>query len=217
MYTVALLQMGATAMTPMETYDVLREAFRFFNKELFKSKLSESLILLHRHRNAYGYFCADRFAANGSKTTVHEIALNPSHIRERKPKETFSTLVHEMVHQLQQEHGKPPKNAYHNKQWAAMMKEIGLYPSDTAQVGGNETGRYVSHYIVKDGRFEVAFKEFEQKYNLMLFGDIVTASKKEKGKTSKFKFACSKCGQNAWAKITANLLCGDCNELMEEA
>ena len=204
-------------MKPMETYDVLRAAFNFFNKELFNSKLSECLILLHRHRNAYGYFCADRFAQNGSKTPIHEIALNPSHIRERKPKETFSTLVHEMVHQLQQEHGTPPKSVYHNKQWAAMMKQVGLHPSDTAKPGGAETGRYVSHYIVKGGDFDKAFDRFQKNYSMALFGDIVSATKKEKGKTSKFKFVCPECGQNAWAKATASIACGDCDMQMVAA
>lgn len=204
-------------MKPMETYDVLREAFTFFNKELFSNKLSDSLILLHRHRHAFGYFHADRFAQNGSKTTVHEIALNPSHIRERKAKETFSTLAHEMVHQLQQEHGKPPKNVYHNKQWAAMMKDVGLFPSDTAKPGGAETGRYISHYIVKNGRFDLAYDRFQKKSDLTLFGDILTASKKGKVKTSKFKFVCPECSQNAWAKVTAKLTCGDCEVPMEEA
>jgi predicted SprT family Zn-dependent metalloprotease len=203
-------------MTPMDTYDVLRAAFNYFNKELFEGKLSESLILLHRHRSAYGYFCADRFAANGSKTKVHEIALNPSHIRERKPKDTFGTLAHEMVHQLQQEHGTPPKNAYHNKQWAEMMKHIGLHPSDTGKPGGAETGRYVSHYVVAGGPFDMAFSNFQRKYDLALLGDIAVASKKGKVKTSKFKFVCPECGQNAWAKVTAKLVCGDCDETMME-
>jgi predicted SprT family Zn-dependent metalloprotease len=204
-------------MKPMETYDVLREAFSFFNTELFNGQLSDSLILLHRHRSAYGYFCADRFAQNGSKGKIHEIALNPQHIRERQPRDTFGTLAHEMVHQLQQEHGTPPKNAYHNRQWAAMMKVIGLHPSDTAEKGGMETGRYVSHYIVKNGRFDRAYTALESRFDLSLFGDIVTASKKPKGKTSKFKFACPECQQNAWAKETARLICGDCDTEMKPA
>ncbi len=201
-------------MKPMETYNVLREAFNFFNKELFGGKLSECMILLHRHRSAYGYFWADRFGQNGSKTTVHEIALNPSHIRVRKPVDTFSTLAHEMVHQLQQEDGTPPKGAYHNKQWAAMMKEIGLQPDDG---DGNETGRYVSHKIVKNGRFDVAYQTFAAKRDMTLFGDLPDTKKKGKGKTSKFKFVCPECNQNAWAKVTAKLVCGDCDEVMEEA
>jgi predicted SprT family Zn-dependent metalloprotease len=200
-------------MKPMETYDVLRDAFNFFNKELFEGKLSECIILLHRHRSAYGYFWADQFGQNGSKVTVHEIALNPNHIRVRKPKDTFGTLAHEMVHQLQQEHGTPPKGAYHNKQWAAMMKKIGLQPDDG---DGNETGRYVSHKIVKGGEFDLVYEAFASKRDLSLFGGMPNV-KKAKGKTSKFKFACPECGQNAWAKVTAKLVCGDCDAEMEEA
>lgn len=212
-------------MKPMDTYTVLDDAFNFFNKELFKGTLSHALIILHRHRNAYGYFCADRMAmANGQidgtknpvKNKVHEIALNPQHIRTRKAKDTFSTLVHEMVHQLQQEHGKPPKGAYHNKQWAAMMKEVGLYPSDTAAPGGAETGRYVSHYIVKGGLFDIAFEKFAAKHDLTLFGDLPFA-KKEKTKTSKHKFECPECQQCCWGKATGSFICGECEEVMELA
>jgi predicted SprT family Zn-dependent metalloprotease len=195
-------------MKPMETYDVLHEAFQFFNKELFGGKLSDCLIVLHRKRSAYGYFWAEQFTGK-----VHEIALNPEHIRTRKPRDTFSTLVHEMVHQLQQEHGKPPKGAYHNKQWASMMRDVGLQPDDGQ---GNETGRCVSHRIINGGRFDTAFKNFAERYDVNLLGTM-PATKKEKGKTSKFKFACPECEQNAWAKQTAKLICGECNEEMEEA
>lgn len=212
-------------MKPMQTYDVLRDAFNFFNAELFNGELSDCLIILHRHRNAYGYFCADRMAeANGQidgtknpvKAKVHEIALNPQHIRSRKAIETFSTLVHEMVHQRQQEHGKPPKGAYHNKQWAAMMKDAGLYPSDTAAPGGAETGRYVSHYIVKGGVYETAFAKFVKSRDLTLFGDLPFAQK-AKAKTSKHKFECPDCGQCCWGKETGKFVCGECEVDMELA
>jgi predicted SprT family Zn-dependent metalloprotease len=193
-------------MKPMETYDVLHEAFQFFNRELFADKLSDCLILLHRHRSAYGYFWAEQFTGK-----IHEIALNPTHIRTRKPRDTFSTLAHEMVHQLQQEHGKPPKNAYHNKQWAGMMKTIGLQPDDGE---GKETGRYVSHKIIADGPFDTAFAKFAKKYDCNLLGTMPNI-KKQKGKTSKFKFVCPDCDQNAWAKETAKLVCGECSTEME--
>jgi predicted SprT family Zn-dependent metalloprotease len=196
-------------MKPMETYDVLREAFSFFNTELFDNRLSDCIILLHRKRGANGYFWADQFGRNGSKKTFHEIALNPEQIRARQPRDTFGTLAHEMVHQLQQEHGTPPKGAYHDRQWAGMMKNIGLQPDDG---NGKETGRKVSHRIIENGRFDVTFKKFEKKYNLELFGTI-PQGKKEKGKTSKFKFECPDCGQNAWAKECAALICGECGDV----
>ena len=73
-------------MKPMETYTVLREALTFQQRTV--QQQASSLILPHWHRSAYGYFVRTASAQNGSKTTVHEIALNPSHIRERKPKDT---------------------------------------------------------------------------------------------------------------------------------
>ncbi len=201
-------------MKPMETYDVLREAFSFFNRELFQNKLADCIILLHRKRGANGYFWADQFGHDSSKKTFHEIALNPEQIRARKPRDTFGTLAHEMVHQLQQEHGTPPKGAYHDREWADMMEAIGLHPSDTAQPGGKRTGRKVSHYIVEGGPFDIAFAKFEKKYDLQLFGTVVQGVK-GKVKTSKFKFQCPECNQNAWAKDCASLICGECNEPME--
>jgi predicted SprT family Zn-dependent metalloprotease len=207
-------------MTPMQTYDILKAAFDFFNAELFEGRLAEPLITLHRHRSAYGYFCADRFAQAESfddvkeVSRVHEIALNPQHIRSRSPFQTFATLVHEMVHQEQQEYGTPPKGPYHNKQWAAWMKRVGLQPSDTAEPGGKETGRYVSHFVMKFGRFDTAFEKFQAGRDLSLFGDL-PVMQKEKAKTSKFKFECPGCGQNAWAKATAILSCGECALSME--
>lgn len=205
---------AAKKIDPMATYGMLTDAFAFFNKELFSDKLSPCLIILHRHRSAYGYFCASHMAGSDAKKPVHEIALNPKHIRERKPRDTISTFVHEMVHQWQQEHGKPPKSAYHNKQWAKMMHDVGLHPSTTGKPNGAETGRSVSHYIVTDGPFAVAYAKFEKKNKLELFGDLPDPLKK-KNKQSKFKFECGSCDQVCWAKEGASLVCGECEEPME--
>lgn len=199
---------------PMATYELLNNAFEFFNKELFAGKLSPCLIVLQRHRSYYGYFCASRMAGADAKKSVHEIALNPKHIRDRKPRETLSTFVHEMVHQNQQEHGKPPKGVYHNREWAKMMHVVGLHPSTTGKPDGAETGRKCSHYIVAKGPFAVAYEKFEKKNKLELFGDLPEPLKK-KNAPSKFKFACAECEQVCWAKEGANLHCGDCETEME--
>ena len=46
-----------------------------------------------------------------------------------------------MTHLEQHHFGQPSRNGYHNKQWAELMKSVGLFPSDTAQPGGKETGQ----------------------------------------------------------------------------
>ncbi len=116
----------------------------------------------------------------------------------------------------QEEHGKPPKNAYHNKQWAAKMKEVGLHPSDTGAKGGAETGRYVSHYVVEGGPFAVAFDKFEARNKLELFGDLPQPDKK-KVKSSKFKFACPDCDAVCWGKEGLEVSCCACESVMELA
>jgi hypothetical protein len=91
-----------------------------------------------------------------------------------------------------------PKNrAYHNKEWAAKMKTIGLHPSDTGQVGGKETGARVSQYIVAGGRFAIAFAKLAATgWHLKLESAQLAGGRHP---NSKVKFTCS-CGQNAWGK-----------------
>ena len=59
----------------------------------------------------------------------------------------------------EQTHGTPPRRSYHDRQWAAKMKEIGLQPSTTGEPGGKETGQTVTHYIVKGGAFAQADRQ----------------------------------------------------------
>ncbi|HIE17406.1 MAG TPA: hypothetical protein EYP71_04350, partial [Dehalococcoidia bacterium] len=85
---------------------------------------------------------------------VDEIALNPTHFKERTMAQTLSTLVHEMCHLWQHHFGKPPRGNYHNKQWATKMLSCGLIPSDTGREGGKQTGQNMTHYIEDGGVFD---------------------------------------------------------------
>ncbi|MCF8884135.1 SprT-like domain-containing protein, partial [Erythrobacter sp. SN021] len=94
-----------------------------------------------------------RFAnTSNPKEITDEIALNPAHFANRKPREVLSTIAHEMVHLWQHHYGSPPRKGYHDKQWAAKMHEIGLIPTDTGEIGGKETGQKVTHLIEENGR-----------------------------------------------------------------
>src|ERR1700722_1296142 len=130
-----------------QAYGELNRAYDFFNEKFFGGALPKCLITLQRKAKAYGYFCPDRFAS--SSDLCDEIAMNPSHFRDRSVTKTLSTLVHEMVHLKQQHFGKPSRGGYHNLEWAYMMEQVGLYPSDTAQPGGKRSGASVSHYIIE--------------------------------------------------------------------
>lgn len=199
-----------------QTYGTFESAFAHFNERLFGGTLPPCLITVQRHKGAYGYFSGDRFGKVGAAETTDEIAMNPTHFNGRPIRETLSTLAHEMVHLWQHRHGKPPRRAYHDKQWGAKMKEIGLYPSSTAQPGGKETGQKVSHYIIEGGAFDRACAAWLEQNPGTLYhdraGDEETRKKKRASKT---KYSCPDCQAAAWGKPDLHIVCGDCDIRME--
>src|ERR1700722_3194587 len=120
-------------------YRAFQEAYDFFNAELFGASLPHVLVTLQRHARSKGYFAPERFSGRVERTKVHELALNPDCFTGHTDENILSTLAHEMVHVWQQTHGKPGRRGWHNKEWAAKMKQIGLQPSDTGEPGGKET------------------------------------------------------------------------------
>ena len=123
------------------TYDELRAAYDFFNAELFAGILPPCLITMQRKAKAYGYFAGGRFGTKDGQQITDEIALNPSHFRERTTEQSLSTLAHEMVHLRQHHFGKPSRTGYHNREWARMMREIGLTRPTRARPEARRRGR----------------------------------------------------------------------------
>jgi predicted SprT family Zn-dependent metalloprotease len=196
-----------TKKTPTkQTYDSFDEAYKFFNKRLFNGRLPDCLITVRPHRGAYGYFSFERFGSRNRKETRDEIAMNIKHFKQRSPRETLSTLAHEMVHLEQYHFGKPSRGGYHNKEWAGMMERIGLKPSDTAAPGGKRTGQRVSHYVMKGGPFDRAFAE--RKFTIPYFDRVgETETTRKKRKTA---YTCQVCEDTVWGKPNVQPHCGKC-------
>src|SRR5262249_6191740 len=157
---------------------------------------------------------SERFASLADPEEVtDEIALNPATFASRTPPEILSTLVHEMVHLWQHHCGKPSRRTYHNKEWAAKMREVGLIPSNTGKPRGKETGQNMTHYIEEGGRFERACAAYLATEATILYhdragNDEATKTRRKKA-VSKTKYTCADCGLNAWAKPEAPLVRGD--------
>jgi predicted SprT family Zn-dependent metalloprotease len=196
-------------------YATFQRAYDFFNGELFAGVLPNVLVTLQRHAKAYGYFAAERFVGRASEEVTHELALNPDHFG-RTDEAILSTLVHEMAHVWQKTHGTPPRKSYHDKEWAAKMKQIGLQPSSTGAPGGKETGQHVSHYVIAGGAFAVAFAKLQANGFTLRWQSRADDPQRKAKTASKTKYTCPECGQNAWAKPGAMLICGVCHEEADE-
>jgi hypothetical protein len=146
-----------TAITKVE-YSGLQNAFDHFNRELFGGQLCDVFIVYQRKPHSAGHFAPDRFAERTERHGKrHELSLNPDGFYGESDEQVCQTLVHEMTHLWQHIYGKPSKGGYHNKEWAAKMKGIGLYPSNTGKPGGKETGQQMMDYIIEGGPFTTAF------------------------------------------------------------
>jgi DNA-directed RNA polymerase subunit RPC12/RpoP len=203
------------AITPIE-YGGLQEAYDHFNRALFDGALPDVFITYQRHAHSRGHFSADRFSGRIGEFGKHELALNPDHFLGRSDEQISSTLGHEMMHVWQHVFGKPAARGYHNKEWAAKMKSIGLQLSNTGAVGGKETGQQMSHYIIPDGPFAKAFSALAATgWRLNLQSAHRPGAKG--GINSKTKFTCAECGQNAWGKPDLAIRCELCGVKMLSA
>lgn len=199
-----------------DQYAILDDAFKYFNGKLFEGKLPDILITLNRlNKRTKGYHWFEKFQGRkNKKQKLSEIALNPDFFDEDYI-EILDTLVHEMTHQWQNYFGNPSRAGYHNWEWANKMKEIGLQPSSTGEVGGKEVGQRMDDYIISGGQFEIVAGAFLLQHKEIEWSSIKEPDKekKERNKTRE-KFVCKKCMQSVQAKKTANIVCGDCMEKM---
>lgn len=205
---------------PIDTYFSLELAYTFFNCMLFNGELPACLITFQRTRSTYGYFSGARFVKVGDSSEVtDEIALNRAYVGKLSPSDLYATLVHEKTHLWQHHFGKPPRGRYHNLEWAAKMREIGLEPSDTGEPGGKPIGERISHYIVEGGAFDRACQAFLARETTLLYQDAAIRESpedesagrtRERKAASKTKYTCYRTGLNAWGKPGIRILCGCC-------
>jgi hypothetical protein len=196
------------AITPVE-YTGLQEAYDHFNAGLFEGGLPDVFITYQRKANSYGYFSPDRFTGRIGSFGKHELALNPDSFIGQTDEQVCQTLVHEMTHGWQHAFGKSSARGYHNKEWAAKMKSIGLQPSSTGMVGGKETGQKMLDYVIPDGPFTKAFAKLAATgWRLNLQSAHRPGPKG--GTNSKTPFTCVGCGQNAWGKPDLAISCIPC-------
>lgn len=191
-----------------DQYIKFDEAVKYFNEKLFAGELPDLLVTLQRHPRSAGYYHAEKLEDRQNKKRIAEIALNPDVFSSKSDEEILSTLVHEMVHHWQFCLATAPRKAYHDREWAEKMKEVGLYPSSTGEEGGKETGQSMSHYIMQGGLFEKACKAFLLKGKALYLDSIVEPKEEKERKKTREKFVCPVCLQQAWAKKTAKLACG---------
>jgi predicted SprT family Zn-dependent metalloprotease len=200
-----------------------RAMWAYFNTVLFGGSLGHVILNFSRLARSLGFFAPERWRDAGDQVT-HEISLNPAHLKRDNAKDAASTLVHEMAHLWRHGQPNPPRNGYHDRQWADKMEALGLMPSSTAAPGGARVGYRMSHYIIPSGAFERAFEAMPAECHLPWTCGVddeargtggdkkAKKAKKEAARKVKVKYSCPGCELNVWGRGGLRLRCEDCDE-----
>ena len=208
----------------LDTYNPLQHAYDVFNTYLFKGELPDCLITLQQSgQRVIAYYKPQAFKSKLEEGKfTDEIAFNPAHLS-RTDLDTLSTMLHEVIHLWRNLQPKPSRRGYHDKVWAAKMKELGLQPVNCDNPE-REVGHKVSHTIIPGGQFEHLATDLLNGGWKLSWTDSApsepeggTEKPKAKKKQTRAKYTCPCCEQNAWAKHGANLKCGECYEEMQLA
>jgi hypothetical protein len=139
-------------MATADKFITFEDAYHFLNERLFDNQLELCVITFNCDGVQKAVYVPNSFNEHDGGGIRDEIALNQSLFSDLTDVDILSTLAHEMVHKWQHDHGKPGKDAYHNKEWAKAMKRIGLKPFNITNPD-RETGPACAHRIMKDGLF----------------------------------------------------------------
>jgi hypothetical protein len=209
----------------MKTYITYGGAFKHFNFHLLNNILNPPLITLQNNVSEFGCAFVGSVSNKGNPNeTADKIILSQKHVAIFSVHFILSCLVRQMVVLWAHYHGTPSRPGYFNRCWADKMKELGLIPSASNEVGGRETGQKLRHFIEAGGAFDRACSAFLSDNEAVLYqdrsfsvraGDVDAVGARTTKAKSKTRFTCFRTGLNAWAKPDAHIFCGCCMKEMQ--
>ena len=185
----------------------LQQAADLFNRELFNGQLPSTMLRLQNKKGCNGYYSPNKFIdADGRQLDC--ITLNSTTAIDRPLIELLSTLVHEQCHQyVCAIVNRKAATGGHGPEWRAEMQRLGLPP---IRVGATWRGP-ATHSIDPDGLFARCFRTHAAELEAMPWQELARDAVRGRAKgLDKVRFQCPSCGQKAWARAAAELVCGTC-------
>lgn len=153
-----------------------------------------ALLIASLRGGRLGHF---HYGRNGFGLT-DEIALDEEHVRHSPPWRVYGTVLHELLHAWQQQHGTPGRRNYHNRQFRQKARTLGLIINH----------RGFTEYAAG----ESAFINILTKYGVSLAGFSATPSTTVSRPGSKLKLYQCPCGVKVRiGRSRFNAKCLDCD------
>lgn len=200
----------------------LEDLFQTFNDEYYEGKLEKPVIAVFPDttQGAYGWCTCWKAwktdAPEGEEVEgYYEINICAEHLT-RPFMNVCGTLLHEMVHlwNLQNDVKDTSRGGtYHNKKFKEVAEQHGLIIDKDIKYGWTIThlSPETEHFIQEMGDIK-----FEMKRDRTLkVPPNSKGSSGSSGKSSSRKYVCPSCGMSVRATKVVNVMCGDCEEIME--
>lgn len=208
------------------TAGLLEKMFRALNRDFFPGEeVQEPIITVQSTPRAYGHVSVcDTWLCKGEGRKELNISAD---WLERPIENVAATMLHEMVHIYNMEHGVKDCSrggTYHNKHFKAEAERRGLVIEYDSKIGWSVTSPSdkLLDYIIEQGWTEIRIGRRLDLGALIGIGEskagnggTAPTNEGEKRKPSSTrKYACPKCKNSVRATKAVNILCGDCMEQM---
>ena len=197
-------------MTISAAVAFLEKAFDVLNKEYFESALSKPLITIQSTPGTYGHYtCYDAWKSSKTAKGYREINLGAETL-DRPTANVIATLVHEMVHMYCDMNGIKDTSrggTYHNSRFKEEAEKRGLSIEYDKKIGWSIT------QPTKALRSLCAREHWNGK--LTVHRAWTPKDPKEPKTSSTRKYTCPCCGNSVRATKAVNIICADCQEIMQ--
>ena len=201
----------------------LNKIFDLLNEEFFESSLTRPTITIQSTPKAYGHFSLREDTWISKLGATHEINLGAGTLS--RPIEMIcATLLHEMVHYYNYEHGVQDcsrGNTYHNKKFKAAAESRGLIVDHSEKHGWSHTSPSdkLLEFVLRNDLTDILinrneFSGFQMPGTGTHNGAGVTIPPKP---SSSRKYICPCCGMSVRATKTVRIACMDCMQQMIES
>lgn len=197
----------------LETVTFLSDLYDYMNKRLFGGELIKPVITINpdEKNKAYGWITRENlWHENENDGGMYEINISAQFLN-RPISEITATLIHEMCHQWARENkfqDTTRMGSFHNKLFKKIAEDHGL---DVELV----RGRGWSLTVLNETSRQLLDEFIRQNPKTLLYRELPIKPKKVRNVSIR-KYVCPDCEASVRATKTVNVVCGDCNQQMQE-
>ena len=197
----------------LKTVSYLSTLFDYCNTNLFHGELDKPVITVqHDVRNKfYGWFTTSKVWRERGESGAQAYELNiTAQYLNRSIGEIAGTLIHEMCHLYAVVHNiqdTSRSGTYHNKMFKKIAESHGLTVECVRTIGWSKTSLTAETAALIDG----FVKEFPDE---LIYREPAARGQTVKTSSTR-KYVCPCCGNSVRATKEVNIMCADCDRLME--